>query len=92
MCRDEVFAYYENFEVDAREDFAVYNAYDEGSPRWDILKAFNISPRDLTFNFSPYDLMPYSYGSSEVTLSWLSIHDILTDPGRRLMKRLTHAG
>jgi hypothetical protein len=55
-----------------------------------LLRAFNIGADGLTFNFSPYDVLPYVYGSSEVMLPWSSVSDYLSDWGLELMQRVTH--
>lgn len=45
--------------------------------------------RGITFNFSPYVVLPYAYGSSEVAIAWSSLSGILTALGRLVMKQAT---
>jgi hypothetical protein len=86
MCRDQIIEFIEN----AKEDFGFRQDL-ASLPHWDLLKAFNIGPGGLTFNFSPYDVLPWAYGSSEIMLPWSSVSDHLTDLGLRLMQRVTQA-
>ncbi len=47
--------------------------------RWKVLEQFNFNRNGITFNLSPYDVLPYAYGSHEVFMPWHYFRDKLND-------------
>ncbi len=39
---------------------------------WPLIEQFNFDDKGLTFNFSPYDVLPHVYGFQDVFLPWSS--------------------
>lgn len=42
----------------------------DASAAWGVLENFNFDNRGVTFNFSPYDVLPYVAGDHEVNMPW----------------------
>jgi len=56
---------------------------------WKLLTQFNFDRRGLTFNFSPYDVLPYVYGSHEVLVPWRVMDDMVSEENKRVVERIT---
>ena len=59
---------------------------------WKLLGQFNFDRRGLTFNFSPYDVLPYVLGSHEVPVPWNFLSDMIPDEYDDILVTLTARG
>lgn len=57
------------FGDDDAPDFDAYVGDDDESV-WYALRQYNVDARGITFNFSPYSILPYAYGTIEVHVPW----------------------
>lgn len=67
-----IFEYYKNDEADA----------------WKLLAQFGFDRQGLTFNFSPYDVLPFAFGSHEVQVPWLFLDDMILDEYKDVVEKL----
>ena len=64
-CQKVVSAFHEGtLEEDFLESYAV------GDDIWRLLGQFSYDEKGITFNFSPYDILPYVFGHQEAFVSW----------------------
>lgn len=56
---------------------------------WKLLGQFNFDRQGMTFNFSPYDVLPYVFGSHEIHVPWRFIEPMLSDGYKAIVERLT---
>lgn len=61
---------------------------DEVDALWRLLAQFNLDRRGITFNFSPYDVLAYAYGSHEALVPWTIIEEMLSPIYKDLPFRL----
>ena len=66
-CKNVIIAGLE--ENDTSEHLFLVNNYDNESIL-DLLSEFNFDRRGVTFNFSPYSLLPYAYGIQQAFVPW----------------------
>jgi TIR domain-containing protein/uncharacterized protein DUF3298 len=45
---------------------------------WNLLSQFNFDTDGILFNFSPYSVLPYAFGSREVRIHWKNILEYMT--------------
>ncbi len=58
--------------------------FDDPKLVWRLLSQFNFDDRGLTINFSPYDVLPFAFGSHEVPVPWRVVETFLRDDYRQL--------
>ena len=58
------------------------------SDMWELLSHFNLEKRGLTFNFSPYAISAYVYGSHEVLVPWNFLYDMINENYRAFISEL----
>ena len=56
---------------------------------WKLLGQFNFDRQGMTFNFSPYDVLPYVFGSHEIHVPWRFIEPMLSDGYKAIVEKLT---
>ncbi len=56
---------------------------------WKMLTQFGFDRQGLTFNFSPYDVLPYVLGSHEVQVPWRFLDDMISDAYKDVVEKLT---
>jgi hypothetical protein len=66
-CEKVISAYIEE-EYEGESFFEGYNDTEEKV--WKLLRYYNIDKKGITVNFSPYDILPYVFGSHEVFIPW----------------------
>ncbi|MBR9653533.1 TIR domain-containing protein [Thalassovita aquimarina] len=57
------------FDGEGLEDF-ISNSFEDRQYTWDLASQYNFDDRGLTINFSPYEVLPYAFGSHEVFVPW----------------------
>jgi hypothetical protein len=55
---------------------------------WALLGQYSFDKRGLTFNFSPYDVLPYAFGSHEVLVSWSFLEGLVSDSYNDIFNRV----
>lgn len=50
---------------------------------WEPFEDFSFNERGITFNFSPYDVLAYSFGSHEVVMPWTYFRNKVDEQYRR---------
>ncbi|WP_158243136.1 TIR domain-containing protein [Acidimangrovimonas sediminis] len=60
------------------------NAFKERRYTWQLVSQYNFDQRGITINFSPYDVLPYAFGSHEVFVPWRVVTPLLADPYQNL--------
>lgn len=66
------------FDGEGLEDF-ITRAFEDRKYTWNLVSQFNFDDRGLTINFSPYDVLPYAFGSHEVFVPWRFVETILDE-------------
>jgi TIR domain len=59
---------------------------------WKLLGQFGFDRKGLTFNFSPYDVLPFVFGSHEVQAPWRFLEDLIADEYQDMMHKLAGWG
>ncbi len=85
-CETVILAEFEG-EIDKDTFFDGYRETDEQV--WKLLGQFNFDPQGMTFNFSPYDVLPFLFGSHEVHVPWRFIEPMLADGYQAAVAKLT---
>ncbi len=75
------------FDGEGLEDF-ITHSFEDPKHTWDLASQFNIDDRGLTINFSPYDVLPYAFGSHEVFVPWTFAESILDERFSELESKL----
>lgn len=57
---------------------------------WKLLSHFNFNQHGMTFNFSPYDVLPYVFGSHEVHVPWSFLADLVSEDYQDIIKALSN--
>lgn len=71
-------------------DFHLLDKDDEEEV-WQALGQFNLDNRGVTFNFSPYDVMAYAFGSQTVIVPWETMQGFLGTSGQAIVEKFTSA-
>lgn len=66
------------FDGEGLEDF-ITRSFEDRRYTWNLASQFNFDDRGLTINFSPYDILPYAFGSHEVFVPWRFVESMLDD-------------
>lgn len=66
------------FDGEGHEDFIV-RSFEDRKYTWNLAAQFNFDDRGLTINFSPYDVLPYVFGTHEVFVPWRFMETILDE-------------
>lgn len=74
-CKKVLLAYLEDNDMESR----LAETFDDVSNAWSVLAQYNFDHRGLTFNFSPYDPLPYAFGTHEVFVPWGFINELICD-------------
>jgi hypothetical protein len=69
-------------------DFHMLNKDDEDRV-WQALGQFNLDSRGVTFNFSPYVVMAYAFGTQTVIVPWQTMQGFLGVNGQTLVEQFT---
>ncbi|WP_158008311.1 TIR domain-containing protein [Methyloceanibacter methanicus] len=77
------------FEDEIGQDSFFGGYADDEDALWKLLSQFGFDTRGLTFNFSPYDVLPYVLGSHEVLVSWRFMEDLIDADYRDILNRLS---
>ncbi|PBB91715.1 hypothetical protein CK215_15760 [Mesorhizobium sp. WSM3864] len=85
-CEKVIIAEFEG-EIDQDTFFEGYKETEEQV--WKLLSQFNFDRQGMTFNFSPYDVLPYVFGSHEVHVPWRFIESLLADDYKGIIDKLT---
>lgn len=74
------------FEEEITKD-TFFEGYKETEEQvWRLLAQFNFDRQGMTFNFSPYDVLPYVFGSHEVHVPWRFIEPMLAEAYKMISK------
>ncbi len=84
-CEKVIIAEFEG-ELEKDSFFEGYKETDELV--WKLLGQFNFDRQGMTFNFSPYDVLPYVFGSHEIHVPWSFIEPMLSDDYQALVEKL----
>lgn len=77
------------FEDEIEKD-AFFEGYKENEDDlWKLLGQFGFDQKGLTFNFSPYDVLPYVFGSHEVQVPWRFLEGMISDEYNDIIEKLT---
>jgi hypothetical protein len=55
---------------------------------WKLLGQFGFDRKGLTFNFSPYDVLPFVFGSHEVQVPWRFLEDLFSEDYNDIIEKL----
>lgn len=66
------------FDGEGIEDY-ITQSFEDRNYTWNLVSQFNFDDRGLTINFSPYDVLPYVYGSHEVFVPWQFVDTVLDE-------------
>jgi hypothetical protein len=85
FCEKVILAEFEG-EIERDSFFEGYKENEEDL--WRLLGQFGFDRRGLTFNFSPYDVLPFVFGSHEVQVPWRFLDDLIADDYKDVVERL----
>lgn len=71
-------------------EFHLLNKDDEDDV-WQALEQFNLDNKGVTFNFSPYVVMAYAFGSQTVIVPWDIMYGFLGNDGQKIADRFKSA-
>jgi len=74
-------------EIEEESFFEGYREREEDL--WKLLGQFNFDNKGLTFNFSPYDVLPFVFGSHEVHVPWLFLEEMIDPEYKDVVEKLT---
>lgn len=77
-------------EDESPTEFHLLNKDDEDHV-WQALGQFNLDSRGVTFNFSPYVVMAYAFGTQTVIVPWETMQGFLGADGLTIAEELTSA-
>lgn len=86
FCEKVILAEFEG-EIEKDTLFEGYKETEEDL--WKLLGQFNFDRQGMTFNFSPYDVLPYVFGSHEVHVPWRFLEPMISDGYKTIVERLT---
>lgn len=92
IAAQKVIAYCEKVIMAGLEDEIDQAAFFEGykdneENLWSLLGQFNFDRKGVTFNFSPYDILPYVFGSHEVNLSWRFLEELIAEEYKFIVEK-----
>lgn len=87
-CKKVLLAMFDN-ESEAEENY-IAEMLDNPNHSWKLASHFNIDDRGLTMNFSPYDVLPFVFGSHEVFVPWRVVTPLLAQKYERLEDQLSN--
>lgn len=64
---------------------------DDEEQVWQALEQFNLDSRGVTFNFSPYVVMAYAFGTQIVVIPWGTMYAFLNENGNIIAEQFTSA-
>lgn len=76
------------FEDEIGKDSFFEGYKDNEDDLWKLLAQFGFDKKGLTFNFSPYDVLPFVFGSHEVPVPWRFIEGLISDDYKDIVERL----
>ncbi|SMC57389.1 TIR domain-containing protein [Fulvimarina manganoxydans] len=82
-CEKVIAAGFQEGTLKDRDFFDGYKEDDEDV--WRLLAHFNFDRRGVTFNFSPYDVLPFVYGSHEAFVSWGVLRELVSGHDDRVV-------
>jgi hypothetical protein len=85
-CEKVILAEFDG-EIDKGSFFEGYKEDEENL--WKLLGQFGFDGKGLTFNFSPYDILPFVLGSHEVLVPWRVLEGLIIDEYKDLVVKLT---
>jgi hypothetical protein len=88
-CEKVILAEFED-EIDKDSFFEGYTESEDDL--WKLLAQFGFDRRGLTFNFSPYDVLPYVFGSHEVQVPWRFVEELISEDYKDIVEKLTTGG
>lgn len=62
---------------------------DDEDQTWEALAQFNLDSRGVTFNFSPYAVMAYAFGTHTVIVPWETMQSFLDANGQTIAEQFT---
>ena len=74
-------------EIEEGSFFEMYADTDEAV--WKLLAQYTIDRQGITFNFSPYDVLPFVFGSHEVRVPWRFIEEMIAARYKPLAEKLS---
>lgn len=86
FCEKVLMATFPDFDRDG-DVFRNYAADDDDV--WKLVSQFGVDAKGVTFNFSPYDILPYAFGEHEVLVPWHFISEFLAPEFKDLDGKLT---
>lgn len=75
---------------DGENDLSPFFGHHKGDDEtvWKLIGQFNFDPKGITVNFSPYDVLPYAFGSREALVPWRFVEGMLNERFRDLPEKL----
>lgn len=86
-CKKVLLAMFDS-ESEVAENY-IAEMLDNPNHSWILASHFNIDDRGLTMNFSPYDVLPFVFGSHEVFVPWRVVTPLLAQKYERLEEQLS---
>jgi len=84
-CEKVIIAEFEG-EIDKESFFEGYKEDEEDL--WKLLMHFNFDNKGLTFSFSPYDVLPYVFGSHEIHVPWSFLEEMIAAEYKDIVEKL----
>jgi len=77
------------FDEEGPKDF-INDAFQNEKYTWNLASQFNYDEKGLTVNFSPYDVLPFAFGSHEIFVPWRFAATLLDSKYEKLEEQLSN--
>lgn len=77
------------FDEEGPKDF-IYDTFQNEKYTWNLASQFNYDEKGLTVNFSPYDVLPFAFGSHEIFVPWRFAATLLDSKYEKLEEQLSN--
>ena len=83
-CKKVLLAMFDGEDMD---DF-LNRSFDDPANVWTLSEQFSLDDRGVTINFSPYEVLPYAFGSQEVLVPWRFMEHLIDDRYRGFVDQI----
>ena len=85
FCRKVLLAMYDG---KGEQDY-IAHSFEDKKHTWELTAQFSFDEKGLMFNFSPYQVLPYVFGSQEVQVPWRFVEPLLDKKYEGLRDKLS---
>jgi hypothetical protein len=75
------------FDGENMDDF-ITQSFEDRDNTWSLASQFSFDDRGVTMNFSPYEVLPYAFGSHEIVVPWRIVAPLLDEKYKGFEEKL----